>query len=130
MKTNFKKVKEFHSAFLIRRSQTPSLQSAEVTKLRIDLIEEEVKELKEALEDNNIVEVADALGDILYVVYGMADVYGIDIDAVFAEIHESNMSKLDDNGIPIFREDGKILKGPNFKKPDLTKIVSLPLDND
>jgi predicted HAD superfamily Cof-like phosphohydrolase len=91
--------------------------------LRLELIEEELKELREAIGNADIVEVADALTDILYVTYGAGHAFGIDLDKCFQEVQESNMSKLDHNGEPIYREDGKVMKGPNYFSPDLASIV-------
>ena len=94
-----------------------------IQKLRIDLIEEELSELREAIEKKDIKEVADALTDILYVTYGAGHAFGIDLDKCFDEVQRSNMSKLDDNGKPIYNENGKVLKGPNYFKPNLGKFL-------
>ena len=94
-----------------------------IKKLRVDLIEEELSELKEAIDKKDIKEVADALTDILYVTYGAGHAFGIDLDKCFDEVQRSNMSKLDDNGKPIFNENGKVLKGPNYFKPNLEKFL-------
>ena len=91
--------------------------------LRVNLIDEELTELKEAIKNNDIKEVADALTDILYVTYGAGHAFGIDLDKCFNEVQKSNMSKLDNNGKPIFSENGKVLKGPNYFKPNLEKFV-------
>lgn len=123
MQTNFKKVKEFHNRFRIQSSGTPNLENEELIQLRVDLIDEEFSELKEAISKKDIVGVADALTDILYVTYGAGDVFGIDLDECFNDVHSSNMSKLDENGDPIFRDDGKVLKGPNYRPPNLEKII-------
>lgn len=123
MQTNFKKVKEFHNRFRIQSSGTPNLENEELIQLRVDLIDEEFSELKEAISKRDIVGVADALTDILYVTYGAGDVFGIDLDECFNDVHSSNMSKLDENGDPIFRDDGKVLKGPNYRPPNLEKII-------
>lgn len=103
----------------------PELPSREVQWLRYDLIAEELEELKEGIQNENLVEIADALTDLLYVVYGAGHAFGLDLDSCFTEVHRSNMSKLDEDGRPIYREDGKVLKGPNFSEPDLESIVDL-----
>ena len=121
--TNFEKVKEFHRQYDVITQTRPSFPDPDTVQLRVDLIEEELQELITGIAENDIVEVADALTDILYVVYGMGDVFGIDLDKTFAEVHRSNMSKLGEDGRPIFRADGKVLKGPNYSPPDLTKIL-------
>ena len=97
--------------------------SEKIQDLRISLIEEELSELKEAIENKNLKEVADALTDILYVTYGAGHSFGIDLDKCFDEVQRSNMSKLDENGKPIFNEHGKVLKGPNYFKPNLEKFI-------
>lgn len=126
--TNFEKVREFHRAFNLPQGYKPGLVSKELAKLRVDLIEEELQELKDAIEAGDLVEIADALGDILYVTYGTADVYAIPADRVVDAIHHSNMTKLDENGDPILREDGKILKGPFYVTPTaaITKLLDEP----
>tara|TARA_B100000780_G_C20954159_1_gene380696 strand:+ start:379 stop:720 length:342 start_codon:yes stop_codon:yes gene_type:complete len=101
----------------------PVLPEESIIKLRYDLIHEELMELKEALEQKDLKEVADALTDILYVTYGAGHAFGIDLDKCFQEVQESNMSKLDNNGKPIYNEQGKVMKGPNYFKPDLNKFV-------
>lgn len=121
--TNFEKVKEFHDKFDVVKQNSPSFPDIGTIDLRTGLIEEELKELYEAIAEKNIVEVADALTDLLYVVYGMGDVFGINLDKTFAEVHRSNMSKLGEDGRPVRRADGKVLKGPNYSPPDLTKIL-------
>lgn len=123
MQTNFKKVQEFHNRFRIQSSGIPNLENEDLIQLRVDLIDEEFSELKEAIVKKDIVGVADALTDILYVTYGAGDVFGIDLDECFNDVHSSNMSKLDENGNPIFRDDGKVLKGPNYRPPNLEKII-------
>ncbi len=100
-----------------------TLRDQETRDLRIDLISEELEELDLALTNKDIVEVADALTDLLYVVYGAGHAFGIDLDECFTEVHESNMSKLGEDGKPIYREDGKVLKGPNYFPPNLEEIV-------
>lgn len=121
--TNFEKVLEFHQVFEAKIGETPHIPDDKLNLLRVGLIEEELDELKEAISNNDLVELADALGDILYVTYGFAVTAGIPIDEIFAEIHKSNMSKLDVNGRPLKRDDGKILKGPNFKPPDIKGLL-------
>ena len=102
----------------------PSFSSEKINKLRFNLIKEELDEFKQALEDNDLLEVADALTDILYVTYGAGHAFGIDLDKCFDEVQNSNMSKLDENGKPIYNESGKVMKGPNYFKPDLSKFVN------
>jgi len=102
----------------------PSFSTDKINKLRIDLIKEELDELKEAMDNNDLLEVADALTDILYVTYGAGHAFGINLDKCFDEVQNSNMSKLGENGEPIYNESGKVMKGPNYFKPDLTKFVS------
>lgn len=123
MKTNFDLAKEFMEAFGQSVLHYPSLQDEKTRKLRLSLIQEEVQELEGALEKHDIVEIADALTDILYVVYGAGHALGIDLDSCYREVHRSNMSKLDSNGQPIYREDGKVLKGENYSPPNLIRIV-------
>ena len=101
----------------------PSLSTEKINKLRIDLIKEELEELTEAMNNKDLLEVADALTDILYVTYGAGHAFGIDLDKCFEEVQNSNMSKLDENGKPIFNDAGKVMKGPNYFKPDLSKFV-------
>jgi predicted HAD superfamily Cof-like phosphohydrolase len=102
----------------------PSLSTEKINKLRIDLIKEELEELTEAMNNKDLLEVADALTDILYVTYGAGHAFGIDLDQCFEEVQNSNMSKLDENGKPIYNDSGKVMKGPNYFKPDLSKFVS------
>ena len=102
----------------------PSLSTDKINKLRIDLIKEELGELKEAMDNNDLLEVADALTDILYVTYGAGHAFGINLDKCFDEVQNSNMSKLGEDGEPIHNESGKVMKGPKYFKPDLTKFVS------
>ena len=125
--SNFNKVGIFMKTFGQEVKTKPSFSSDKINKLRIDLIKEELDELKEAMDNNDLLEVADALTDILYVTYGAGHAFGIDLDNCFKEVQNSNMSKLDDNGNPIYRDDGKVLKGPNYKKPELGDLV--PLNN-
>jgi predicted HAD superfamily Cof-like phosphohydrolase len=101
----------------------PSLSTEKINKLRIDLIKEELNELTEAMNNKDLLEVADALTDILYVTYGAGHAFGIDLDNCFEEVQNSNMSKLDENGKPIYNESGKVMKGPNYFKPDLSKYL-------
>ena len=121
--TNFEKVKIFMKTFGQEIKKNSSLSSEKINKLRVSLIEEELDELKLAIKDNNIKEVADALTDILYVTYGAGHAFGIDLDKCFDEVQNSNMSKLDENGKPLYNEFGKVMKGPNYFKPDLTKYL-------
>ena len=102
----------------------PSFSSDKINKLRLDLIKEELNELTEAMNNKDLLEVADALTDILYVTYGAGHAFGINLDKCFEEVQNSNMSKLDDNGKPIYNEHGKVMKGPNYFKPDLTKFIN------
>lgn len=121
--TNFNKVKQFMETFGQEVKTEPNLSTLEIQALRVELIKEELDELIEALADKDIVEVADALTDILYVTYGAGHSFGLDLDACFDEVQRSNMSKLDADGNPIYREDGKILKGENYFEPDLKKVL-------
>ena len=121
--TNFLKVKQFMETFGQEVLNKPKFPNNKTIKLRIDLIKEELNELEEAINNNNLVEVADALTDILYVTYGAGHAFGIDLDACFEEVQNSNMSKLDKNGNAIYNEDGKVLKGPNYYEPDLKKFI-------
>jgi len=122
-KTNFEMVGEFMNAFGQEVKTKAEFPSNDVQNLRVDLIAEELNELKDAINQNNLVEVADALTDLLYVVYGAGHAYGIQLDTCFHEVHASNMSKLGADGKPIYREDGKVLKGPNFFEPELVEIL-------
>ena len=101
----------------------PSFSSEKINKLRLDLIREELDELTEAMKNKDLLEVADALTDILYVTYGAGHAFGINLDKCFDEVQNSNMSKLDENGKPIYNEFGKVMKGPNYFKPDLSKFL-------
>jgi predicted HAD superfamily Cof-like phosphohydrolase len=123
--TNFEKVKEFTAVFGQDVSDTPRFPAKDVIKLRVELIREEFQELKDAIKDKDLVEVADALTDILYVTYGAGVAFGIDLDACLAEVHRSNMTKLGADGKPVHREDGKIIKGPNYEKPNLKPILGV-----
>ena len=121
--TNFEKVGEFMKTFGQEVKSKSSLSSDKINILRINLIEEELDELKQAINQKNLLEVADALTDILYVTYGAGHAFGINLDKCFEEVQNSNMSKLDENGKPIFNELGKVMKGPNYFKPNLSKFV-------
>jgi predicted HAD superfamily Cof-like phosphohydrolase len=121
--SNFEDVGLFMSTFGQEVKEKAEFPDNDTIVLRLELIEEELKELREAIGNADIVEVADALTDILYVTYGAGHAFGIDLDKCFQEVQESNMSKLDHNGEPIYREDGKVMKGPNYFSPDLTSIV-------
>ena len=122
--SNFNKVGIFMKTFSQEVKNKPSFSNDKINKLRIDLIKEELDELKEAMNNEDLLEVADALTDILYVTYGAGHAFGIDLDKCFGEVQNSNMSKLDKEGKPIYNEAGKIMKGPNYFKPNLYKFVS------
>ena len=122
--SNFDKVGTFMKTFGQEVKTKPSFSSDKINNLRIDLIKEELDELQVAMKNNDLLEVADALTDILYVTYGAGHALGIDLDKCFDEVQNSNMSKLDENGEPIYNESGKVMKGPNYFKPDLSKFVS------
>ena len=122
--TNFNKVGTFMKTFGQEVKNKPSFSTDKINKLRIDLIKEELEELKEAMKNNDLLEVADALTDILYVTYGAGHAFGIDLDKCFEEVQNSNMSKLDENGKPIYNESGKVMKGPNYFKPNLSKFIN------
>ena len=122
--SNFDKVGTFMKTFGQEVKTKPSLSSDKINKLRIDLIKEELEELTEAMQKKDLLEVADALTDILYVTYGAGHAFGINLDACFNEVQNSNMSKLGKGGKPIYNESGKVMKGPNYFKPDLSKFVS------
>ena len=122
--SNFNKVGTFMKTFGQEVKTKPSFSSDKINKLRIDLIKEELDELQEAMKNNDLLEVADALTDILYVTYGAGHAFGVDLDQCFDEVQNSNMSKLSENGEPIYNESGKVMKGPNYFKPDLSKFVS------
>ena len=121
--SNFSKVGTFMKTFGQEVKDKPAFSTDKINKLRIDLIKEELEELTEAIKNNDLLEVADALTDILYVTYGAGHAFGIDLDKCFEEVQNSNMSKLDGNGKPIYNEAGKVMKGPNYFKPDLSKFV-------
>ena len=122
--SNFSKVGTFMKTFGQEVKDKPAFSTDKINKLRIDLIKEELEELTEAMNNNDLLEVADALTDILYVTYGAGHAFGIDLDKCFEEVQNSNMSKLDEKGKPIYNESGKVMKGPNYFKPDLSKFVS------
>jgi predicted HAD superfamily Cof-like phosphohydrolase len=122
--SNFSKVGIFMKTFGQEVKNKPSFGSDKINKLRIDLIKEELEELTEAMNNNDLLEVADALTDILYVTYGAGHSFGIDLDKCFDEVQNSNMSKLDENNKPIYNDAGKVMKGPKYFKPDLSKFVS------
>ena len=122
--SNFNKVGIFMKTFGQEVKNEPSLSTNKINKLRIDLIKEELEELKDAIGNEDILEVADALTDILYVAYGAGHAFGINLDKCFDEVQNSNMSKLDEKGNPIYNESGKVMKGPNYFKPNLSKFVS------
>ena len=122
--SNFNKVGTFMKTFGQEVKTEPSFSTEKINKLRIDLIKEELEELTEAMNNKDLLEVADALTDILYVTYGAGHAFGIDLDKCFDEVQNSNMSKLGENGEPIYNESGKVMKGPNYFKPDLSKFVN------
>ena len=121
--TNFEKVGLFMKTFGQEVKTTPSLSSEKINNLRISLINEELEEFKEAIRNNDLKEAADALTDILYVTYGAGHAFGINLDKCFDEVQRSNMSKLDEDGKPIYNEFGKVMKGPKYFKPDLSKFI-------
>ena len=116
---------EFHTAFRVGVKPLPVAQiDAPTEQLRLDLLDEEFQELKDAIKAKDLVEIADALADISYILNGTAAVYGIDLDAVIAEVHRSNMTKLGADGKPIYREDGKVLKGPDYEPPRISEVLA------
>ena len=121
--TNFESVKKFMKTFGQEIKEKACFPNDKTISLRYDLIKEELEELKEAIDKKNIKEVADALTDILYVTYGAGHAFGINLDKCFEEVQNSNMSKLGSDGRPIFNEKGKVMKGPNYFKPDLSKFI-------
>jgi predicted HAD superfamily Cof-like phosphohydrolase len=121
--TNFQKVKNFMETFGQEVKSSPSFSSPKINELRYNLIKEELDEFKQALDNKDLLEVADALTDILYVTYGAGHAFGINLDACFEEVQNSNMSKLGDDAKPIFNDQGKVMKGPNYFKPDLSKFI-------
>ena len=122
--TNFKKVGIFMNTFGQEVKNKASFSTDKINQLRCDLIEEELNELKEAMSNKDLVEVADALTDLLYVTYGAGHAFGIDLDQCFDEVQKSNMSKLGEDGKPIYNDAGKVMKGPNYFKPNLSKFVN------
>jgi predicted HAD superfamily Cof-like phosphohydrolase len=122
--TNFNKVGIFMKTFGQEVKSKPSFSTEKINKLRLDLIKEELDELKEAMDNKDLLEVADALTDILYVTYGAGHAFGINLDKCFDEVQNSNMSKLDETGKPIYNEAGKVMKGPKYFKPDLSKFIN------
>ena len=122
--TNFEKVGIFMKTFGQEVKDSPSFSTEKINNLRVSLIEEELKELKDAIESKDLLEVADALTDILYVTYGAGHAFGINLDKCFDEVQNSNMSKLDSNGKPIYNDFGKVMKGPKFFKPNLKKFFT------
>ena len=123
--SNFNKVKTFMNTYGQEIKDKASFPDKKIVQLRIDLIQEELNELKVAITNNDIIEVADALTDILYVTYGAGHSFGINLDKCFDEVQDSNMSKLDENKQPIYSENGKVMKGPNYYPPNLKKIIEL-----
>ena len=121
--TNFEKVGIFMKTFGQEVKKSPSFSTQRINELRISLIQEELDELIIAMNKKDLVEVADALTDILYVTYGAGHAFGLNLDKCFQEVQNSNMSKLDNNGRPLYNENGKVMKGPNYFKPDLKKII-------
>ena len=122
--TNFNKVGTFMKTFGQEVKTKPSFSTDKINKLRLDLIKEELSELTEAMNNKDLLEVADALTDILYVTYGAGHAFGINLDKCFEEVQNSNMSKLDENGEPIYNQQGKVMKGPNYFKPNLSKFIN------
>ena len=121
--TNFQKVKKFMQTFGQEVTSRPSFSSDKINMLRYNLIKEELDEFKQALDNNDLLEAADALTDILYVTYGAGHAFGIDLDKCFDEVQRSNMSKLGADGKPIYNEHGKVMKGPNYFEPNLKKFI-------
>ena len=122
--TNFNSVKKFMEVFGQEVKTKAEFPSEKIIKLRYSLIKEELDEFEEALKDKNLKEVADALTDILYVTYGAGHAFGINLDDCFEEVQKSNMSKLGENGKPIYNNKGKVMKGPKYFQPDLTKFLN------
>jgi len=121
--TNFEKVGVFMKKFGQEIKTTPGLSSDKINNLRVSLIEEELNELKEAIKNEDLKETIDALTDILYVTYGAGHAFGVNLDACFDEVQKSNMSKLGDDGKPIYNDQGKVMKGPKYFKPNLSKFI-------
>ena len=128
--TNFNKVWQFMHSFGQETLMKPTLPDVDLAELRLDLIQEEVDELATAFINQDIIEIADALTDIRYVTYGAGHAFGIDLDTCFTEVHRSNMSKLGIDGKPIYRHDGKVLKGRNYSPPQLAKIIQAKIQGD
>ena len=126
--TNFEKVGHFMKTFGQEIKTSADLSTDKINSLRVSLINEELEELKKAISERDMLEIADALTDLLYVTYGAGHAFGIDLDKCFDEVQNSNMSKLDENGKPIYNESGKVLKGPNYFKPDLRKFIKRKVD--
>mgnify|MGYP001429059004 FL=1 len=122
--TNFQKVKTFMQTFGQEVKSRASFSTEKINQLRYNLINEELEELKQAIEKKDLLEVADALTDILYVAYGAGHAFGIDLDRCFEEVQNSNMSKLGEDGKPIYNDAGKVMKGPKYFKPDLSKFIN------
>lgn len=129
MKDAFEKLWEFHEVYNAVRQRTPAFADEKTREMRLKILLEEFEEYKEAEKNNDLVEVADALADIIYIAIGTAVAYGLPMDEIFNEVHRSNMSKLGADGKPIYREDGKVLKGPNFTPPDISNIIKLKSEN-
>tara|TARA_Y100001949_G_scaffold99388_1_gene83793 strand:- start:257 stop:628 length:372 start_codon:yes stop_codon:yes gene_type:complete len=121
--TNFEKVGSFMKTFGQEVKTKSGLSTEKINKLRVSLINEELEEFKEAIKNNDLKEAADALTDILYVTYGAGHAFGINLDKCFDEVQKSNMSKLGNDGKPIYNEQGKVMKGPKYFKPDLSKFL-------
>ena len=126
--TNFEKVGHFMKTFGQEIKTSADLSTDKINSLRVSLINEELEELKKAISEKDMLEIADALTDLLYVTYGAGHAFGIDLDKCFDEVQNSNMSKLDEKGEPIYNESGKVLKGPNYFKPDLRKFIKRKVD--
>jgi len=122
--TNFEKAGDFMEAFGQEVRYIPIIPAVSEMALRLDLIEEEVQELREGMGKASLLEIADALTDILYVVYGAGHTFGIDLDECYNEVHRSNMTKLGEDGRPMYRPDGKVMKGPNYEEPNLIPFVN------
>jgi predicted HAD superfamily Cof-like phosphohydrolase len=120
-----RQVEDFHRAYQLEAAEVPTVVGPELARLRQALIDEEVEELRAAAASADVVEIADALADIVYVAYGTARVYGIDLDAVLDEVHSSNMTKLGADGRPVRRADGKVLKGPGYRPPDIARVLGV-----
>jgi len=121
--SNFESVGQFMKTFGQDVKTKPEIPDAEITNLRLELIAEELNELYDAMEEKDIIAIADALTDILYVTYGAGHAFGIDLDKCFTEVQRSNMSKLGADGKPVYRDDGKVMKGSNYSEPDLQSVL-------